>query len=244
VSEIDWFAMYKETLEADSCESTMNAAEVEVLIADIIAGRISAPALQRSRRSRRRWIAAGVAISVIAGGATAAALLNRSKPDRPQEGIACHAAADLTTGAVVIPPTKDPLEACVQLWLEGSLPDIDHGGPATDAAPPMFACVDPGGGLSVFPNLSEPTVACSDLGLVDAVTDLSADPLVILQDRLTNDINLTCVDLGAAHQLAQAALTDIGLDDWTITIRDNANDCVKAGQDPDAKTVFLQSVPN
>jgi hypothetical protein len=181
---------------------------------------------------------------VLAGGATAAALLNRAEPKHPQEGIACHAAADLTTGEVVIPPAPDPFAACTQLWLVGSLPDIDHGGPATDAAPPLFACVGPGGGLDVFPNLSDPPVTCTDLGLVGAITNVTADPLVVLQDRLSNDINANCVDLNTARQLAQTALSDVGLKDWTVTVRDSARDCVKAGEDPDTKSVYLQSLPN
>jgi hypothetical protein len=242
VIEIDWFAVYKEMLEADARDSTMNPADVEVLIADIIAGRIEAPKMPRSRRSRR-WIAGGTAVVVLAGGATAAALLNRAEPKHPQEGIACHAAADLTTGEVVIPPAPDPLAACTQLWLVGRLPDIDHGGPATGAAPPLFACVGRGGGLDVFPNLSDPPATCTDLGLVAAITNVTADPLVVLRDRLSNDINATCVDLNTARQLAQTALSDLGLKDWTVVVRDNTKDCVKAGEDSDTKSVYLFSPP-
>jgi hypothetical protein len=110
--------------------------------------------------------------------------------------------------------------------------------------PPLFACVGPGGGLDVFPNLSDPPVSCVDLGLVEAVTDVSEDPLVLLQNRLSNDINATCVDVETARQRAQAALSDLGLNDWTVIVRDDSRDCVKAGEDPDTKSIFLQSVPN
>ena len=243
MSKIDWFAVYKESLETDGREPTMNPIDVEALIADIVTGRIDVPTMPRSRRTGRRWVAAGAAIAVIAGSATAAALLNRAKPERSQQGIACHAAADLTAGAVVIPTAPGPLAACAQLWLSGTLPDIDHGSPTTGSAPKLFACVGAGGGLDVFPNLSDPPVSCADLGLVEAIADVSADPLVVLQDRLSNDINLACVDLNTARQLAHAALLDLGLEDWTVTIRDNNQDCVKAGEDPDTKSVYLFSLP-
>ena len=203
MSNIDWFAVYKQSLPTDVGEPDMTSAQIDALVADIVAGRVEVPEMPRSARSRRRWIAGGVAISVIAGGATAAALLNRSRPAHPEQGIACHIAADIASGAQVIPPGVDPLSACTQLWLTGALPDIDHPGRPTEVAPPMFACVDPGGGLDVFPIISEPAATCAGLGLVEAITDLSGDPLVVLQDRLVNDINDSCVDLDTARQLAQ-----------------------------------------
>lgn len=243
MSGIDWFTVYKQTFSTDVDGPTMTSTQVDALVADIVAGRVEVPEIPRRARSHRRWIAGGVAISVIAGGATAAALLNLSKPAHPEEGIACHITADLASGAQVIPPAVDPIAACTRLWLAGALPDIDHPGRATEVAPPMFACVDPGGGLDIFPIVSEPATTCGDLGLAEAITDLSADPLVVLQDRLVKDINDSCVDVDTARQLAQAALDDLGLGDWTITVRDNTTDCVKAGEDPETKTVFLQSVP-
>ena len=244
MSDIDWFAVYKQTLSTDVVEPTMTPAQVDGLVADIVAGRVVVPEMPRRARSRRRWIAGGVAIGVIVGGATAAALLNRSKPAHPEEGIACHIAADVASGAQVVPPAVDPLAACTQLWLTGALPDIDHPGQATEVTPPMFACVDPGGGLDVFPIVSEPAETCAGLGLVEASTDLSSEPMVVLQDRLVKDINDSCVDLDTARKLAQVALDDLGLGDWTITVRENTKECVKAGEDPETKSVFLQSVPN
>jgi hypothetical protein len=243
VSDTDWYAIFKQSLDVDLPESTMTPEQVDVLIADIIAGRIEIPDIPRPRRSRRRWIAAGAAVTVLAGGTAVAALWNGAKPTHPEAGIACHASADPKGDAEVIPPAKDPLAACAQLWLAGVLPDLVHGSPATDVAPPLFACVGPGGDLDVFPSLADPPISCDNLGLVKADTDLIADPTVVLQDRLSNDINLPCVDLNTARQLARKALTDLGLADWTVTVRDNVGDCVKAGEDPDTKSVYLLSLP-
>ena len=180
---------------------------------------------------------------VLAGGATAAALWNRTKPDKPQQGIACHASLQVVGDEQVIPSAADPLEACAQLWLAGVLPNIDKGGPRTDVAPAQFACVGSRGALEVFPNLSDPPTTCADLGLVDADTNLSKDPLVVLQDRLTNEINLVCVDVDTARRSIQGALADVGLTDWTVTVRENTTGCVLAGEDPDTKTVYLLTNP-
>lgn len=243
MTERDWFAILKQELDTELTRPVTPGAEVDELIADIVAGRISAPIARRPMSSRRRWLAGGAAIIVLAGGATTAALWNRAKPANPQQGIACHGSTDLVGDAQVIPPAADPLDACAQLWLAGVLPDIEHGGPATDVAPPQFACIGVGGGLDVFPNLSDPPITCVDLGLTEADTNVSQDPLVVLQDHLTNEINLVCVDVDTAQRLAEAALVDVGFDDWTIIVRDNTKDCVKAGEDPDTKMIYLQSLP-
>ena len=150
MSDIDWFTVYKQTFSTDVDGPNMTSTQVDALVADIVAGRVEVPEIPRRARSHRRWIAGGIAISVIAGGATAAALLNRSKPAHPEEGIACHITADLASDAQVIPPGVDPLAACTQLWLTGALPDIDHPGLATEVTPPMFACVDPGAASTSF----------------------------------------------------------------------------------------------
>lgn len=236
----DWFAILRESLRAEERPSPMSTNEVEALIADIVSGRHQETP---KRRRGRRWLAGGTAVVVLAGGATAAALWPRSKPAHPEQGIACHATLEVVGNAQVIPPAADPLEACTELWFSGALPDLRQGGPATDIAPPLFACVGPGGGLEVFPNLSDPPASCSSLGLADANTDVISDPLVVLQDRLTTEINETCVTVDDARPLIEAALADVKLENWTITVRDDTHGCVFAGQDAEAKTVFLFTNP-
>jgi hypothetical protein len=243
MTDRDWFAILKREVEDTPPRRAPSADEVETLITDIVSGRVQPPKTREPRQWRRRWLAGGTVVVVLAGGATAAALWNRTKPEQPQQGIACHASLEIIGGAQVIPPAPDPLKACAQLWLAGVLPDIKNGGPPTDVAPPQFACVGPAGALEVFPNLSDPPTSCAELGLVEADTNVSTDPLVLLQDRLTNEINLVCVDVDAAKKLIEAALTDAGLDDWTVTVRENTNGCVLAGEDPETKSVYLLTNP-
>ena len=243
MTDRDWFAILRTELEAEPPQPPLSASEVDTLIADIVSGRIQPPTKLGPRRSRRRWIAGGTAVVLLAGGATAAALWNRTKPTHPEEGIACHATAQAVGDVAVLPPAADPLDACTKLWLSGALPDISNGGPATDAAPAQFACVGRGGGLDVFPNLSDPPTTCADLGLVDADTNVINDPLVLLQDRLSNEINAVCVDVETAKQLIHAALAEVGLNDWTITVHDGTHGCVAAGEDLDTKSVYLATNP-
>lgn len=245
VTERDWFAVLKETLDSERPEATVEAHDVEAMIADIVSGRTQAVERPRLGRSRRRWIAIGTVIGVFGGGATAVALWHIARPEHPQEGISCHASPDVVgTGMLILPPTADPIRACTELWLTGRLPHVVHEGTSSDAVPTLFACVGSGGGLDVFPNLTEPAVSCSDLGLADAIIDEAEDPLVALQARLTSDINTKCLDLETAQRLAHAALSDLGLAGWTVTTRERPRECVKAGQDAGARSVYLFMPPN
>lgn len=245
VTKRDWFAVLKETLDSERAKATVASHDVEAMIADIVSGRIQAVERPRLGRSRRRWIAMGTVVGVFGGGATAVALWHIARPERPQEGISCHASVDVVeTGMLILPPTADPIGACTELWLTGRLPHVVEKGTSSDAVPALFACVGSGGGLDVFPDLTEPAVSCSDLGLADAIIDGAEDPLVALQARLTNDINTKCLDLETAQRLAQAAVSDLGLAGWTVTTRERPRGCVKAGQDAGARSVYLFTPPN
>jgi hypothetical protein len=244
VTERDWFAVLKSALDTETTVVEMSPDDVDTMIADIVAGRIHAVDRSKPRRARRRWITVGTTITLFAGGATAAAMWN-ARPERPHEGISCHASADVSdVGVVVRPPAADAIDACSELWRTGALPSVVQDGLSQGTVPSLFACVGSGGGLEVFPNLVEPDVSCSDLGLVEALNVGTDDPLVALQARLANDINSKCVDLPRAQQLAQAVVSDLGLAGWDVTIREHAVGCVKAGQDPESRTIYLFTPPN
>jgi len=243
VSDTDWFAVLKSTLQAEGSTATMQPDDVEALIADIVGGRIEAPKTH-SNRARRKVVAAGLVVGVLGSGAAVAALWNRSNVSKPHEGIACHATADLAvTRAIVIAPAADPIGACANLWRSGALPDLADGSKRVDVVPKLFICVGAGGGLEVFPALSDVADSCADLGLTEPSGPSINDPLVALQDRLSNDINAKCTDLESAKQLVRAALSDLALSNWAITIRGDLSTCVIAGEDPDTHSVYLFSLP-
>lgn len=241
VSDTDWFGVLKWTLQSEGPIETMRPDDVEALIVNIVSGRIKAPARDRrhNRHTRRKLWAAGVVVAVLGSGATVAAVWNRSA-DKPHEGIACHVSADLgVTRAVVIPPAADPIAACSNVWGSGAVP----AGHSTEVVPNMFVCAGASGGLEVFPVLSDAAISCEDLGLSKAIGVLTVDPLVALQDRLSADINANCTDVETARKLAQSALTDLGLTNWTITVRREISSCTAAGEDVDTQSVYLFSVP-
>ena len=243
MSDTDWFAVLKSTLHAEGSTATMRPDDVEALIADIVGGRIEAPAW-RGIRARRKVLAAGLVVGVLGSGAAVAALWNRSNVSRPNEGIACHATADVAvTRAIVIAPADDPIGACTSLWKSGALPDLAEGSDRPNIVPKLFACVGAGGGLEVFPTVAGVADSCDDLGLIEATGLSIHDPLVALQERLSGDINAQCTDLESAKELARSALTDLALSDWTITIRGDLSTCVIAGEDPDTHSVYLFSLP-
>lgn len=243
MSDTDWFAVLKSTLQAEGSTATMLPDDVEALIADIVGGRVEAPK-RRSNRTRRKVLAAGLVVGVLGSGAAVAALWNRSNVSRPQEGIACHASADLgVTRAIVIAPAADPIGACMNLWRSGALPDLADESSRTDIVPKLFVCVGVGGGLEVFPTLPDVADSCGDLGLTEPTGPSIHDPLVALQDRLSTDINANCTDLESARKLVRSALSDLALSNWTITIRGDLSACVAAGEDPDTQSVYLFSLP-
>jgi hypothetical protein len=223
---------------------TMSAEDVDALIADIVKGRIATPRASGPRRRRqRRWIAGGIAFSVLAGGTTVAAVW-RSHPRHPEDGIACHASSELHDAqTVIVSPTADPLAACGELWLAGVFPSGDDRMAAPGTTLPMFACVGPGGGFEVFPHFAGSAASCAELGLADAIDDINAEPSDQLHVRLTNDINLQCVDLDTARALVESALFELDLGDWMITTRGNFHGCVKAGEELETKSVYLFTVP-
>jgi Cell wall synthesis protein CwsA len=246
VEERDWFSVLATMLREDEVDvPTMSPTDVDALIAGILDGRIGASGSARPlrRRRRRRWIAGGIAIGVLAGGATAAAVWRSSRPDHPQEGIACHSTAHPSDYTDVIPANADPIAACSQLWSSGAMANGGTAVSATGFTPPaaMFVCIGSGGGLDVFPQISDPAVSCSDLGLADAIT--ATLPTEALQSRLSTDINLGCRSLDEARSLAVAALTDLGLRDWTVTVHEVVGPCVRAGADPATRSVFLFAPP-
>jgi hypothetical protein len=99
--------------------------------------------------------------------------------------------------------------------------------------------VGPGGGVEVFPHLADSAASCAELGLAGAIDAINAEPSDALHLRLTNDINLRCVDLDSARALVESALSELDLGDWTITTRGIVHGCIKAGAEPETKSVYL-----
>ncbi|HEY0519881.1 MAG TPA: hypothetical protein VGC84_10355, partial [Ilumatobacteraceae bacterium] len=223
----------------------MSAEDVDAMIGDIIAGRITFDERSRLHVTPRRWVTVGIALTVAAGGATAAAAMWNSRPDRLEAGIACHTSTDTDATAVAIRPSAaDPIAACGELWTSGALPNVVGGGARIATPPPLIECIGAGGGLDIYPILSDAAVSCGDLGLRAAVAEPVGDPLVALENRLTDDINVKCVDLPAAQRLAATAVADLRLDGWTVDVEEHPRECIKAGEDATTRSIYLFTLPN
>lgn len=177
------------------------------LLASILASADAAlPPINRPRRrTRRRWIVAGVGTAALA--TAAFAVVHRRSPDVPTQ-ISCYGEASASPSEQVgLPAFADPVAACAELWRNGTL--------GTDGAPPLSACVTEGGIIAVVPG--DPEV-CADLGMAQWVGDFDDEEerVIALQDALITVSSTRCIP----HDEAAAVLDDLldayGLDGWTV----------------------------
>jgi hypothetical protein len=204
--------------------------------------RITERASELSSRRRRNIAGGALAVVVLAGGAVGVAALIRSgQPARPNEGIACRAAADVRADAIIIDAQADPVAGCAALWSEGKF-----AAPGSEPTiPQLAACVAAAGNIEVFPG--DQTV-CSRLGLTSSDSTLSPgnDAVVALSDRLTNEVNLAeCAPSAAVTEAAQRIVNESGLKGWSVVVRpDSAGAaCAKTAVDAPTRTVTIIKFP-
>ncbi|MEZ5312072.1 MAG: hypothetical protein R2735_16075 [Microthrixaceae bacterium] len=192
---------------------------------------------QAQPRKRRRRTVAGVAAVVLAGSGTAAALVWLAQPDQPQAGIVCRAAAVHDADAIVIEPSKDPVDQCRNLWNNDGF--VEFG--ITEKPQELTACVGTGGAIEVYPGTES---VCSELGLALSKLDLSPDKLrlVALQDQLVAEINsVDCVGVDDAAAIAGRIIDNLRMSDWSVHIAatDPQAPCAKAAVITEEKQVVI-----
>jgi hypothetical protein len=193
-----------------------------------------------ARRRRRRSIGAVVVgtFVIVGGSVGVAALLRSGQPSQPAQGISCRASEDTRADAIVIPPSVDPIAACAEQWAAGSL------GP-TQEVPPLTVCIATTGVVEVYPG---DTQVCGRLGLATADPELTPDNLAVLSlnDLLVEEVNLAdCAPAVDVQLAAQRIVDDLGLDGWTVKIRDDSQDadCAKVALDQPTKTITVIKFP-
>jgi hypothetical protein len=109
--------------------------------------------------------------------------------------------------------------------------------------PDLIACTGEGGVLEVYPG-SGPEV-CTALGLAEAdIESMLADPRRELGERLTADINLSCLTPQEAAQRAAELLDELGFEGWTIVVAAGEGcGVVRIGSD-DEHTLYVTHVPH
>ena len=225
-----WAAAFPEPTEAEL------DADVDRVV---VRARSLADALNPRRRRRRSIGAVVVGTIVIVGGSVGVAALIRSgQPIQPAQGIACRAAEDPRSDAIVIPANADPIAACAEQWANGTL------GPTSDV-PPLTVCIAVTGVVEVYPGDSE---VCGRIGLVNADAELTPDNLAVLalNDRLVNEVNAAaCAAAVDVLASAKRIVDESGLDGWTIAIRGDSRDadCAKVALDQPTKTITVIKFP-
>ncbi len=195
------------------------------------------------RRPFRRRVLVAVAVAVLALGVAAAWYLTR-QPTNPA-GIGC--AEDLSLDAVhVVTPIGglDPHQ-CAPLWADGTITNPDIAPPGQ--VPPLVGCVNDTGTLIVLP--TDDQRVCGRLGMANYIPP-AGDTVSILevQNRLAGHINpKTCPTFEDAQHLAQQALEDVGIDDWTVTIAQPPTDqrpCPTLAIDHTTRQIILVPAPH
>jgi len=232
VNERDIFDALREDDPADRIDP-QEAARIKARVR----ARVLADASRR-RRSRRRVLLAA-AVAVLALAAVAAAVYLTRQPTQIS-GIGC--AADLSLDAVhVVEPTGglDP-QRCAPLWADGTItnPDIVPAG----QVPPLVGCVNDAGTLIVLPT-DDPGV-CERLGMAAFAPPSDATSSIIeVQDRLVEQINpQVCPSFDDAQRIAEQALDDAGIDDWTVVVSQAPTDrepCPSLAFDHTSREILL-----
>jgi hypothetical protein len=205
---------------------------------------------QRSGRSgaARRRVPPRLAIALTAlvtGSIGAVAYATLSSPEKLSAGIECHVDGSLDGGGAVISAGgRSPVEACRQLWADGTLDARAHAAPAQ-----LRACVDPkgGGAIHVFP--SADPAACDRVGLKDAPgagTGPDARQYGRFSEALLSMLNrVECPTAGQVRAMVEDSLRVAGLTDWTI--RDAGGygadrPCASVALDSDARVVSISPI--
>lgn len=190
----------------------------------------------------RRWVAPVAALVVLALGSGAAAVFVALGDDaRPEGGTVCRTAPSLSSSARVLAVSTDPVGDCAALWIAGELPSIG-GQNGRGSSPALIACIGAGRAVEVLPATNGESCASLGLGVVD-VAAVRNDPVVVLEERLVNEINTTCVPVEAAPDVVRAILDELALDEWTVRLQPRDGECGRAGLDSATRTVFVVPGP-
>ncbi len=196
------------------------------------------------RWSRRR-VTAAVAVGFAALAAIAAGTL-LLRPVSEPVGIACYDAPSLDAGrtAAASGVSADPVQACGDFWLDGTIanPAVSPVG----VVPPLVACVDDVGSLSVFP--TDDPDACQRLGLAVPEPDSlpGAEVVRAVNDRLVAYFaGVDCAGLADATVEVRRILDEAGLAGWSIEAGPPTAErpCASFGLDAENQIVVLVPIP-
>lgn len=206
-------------------------AEAEQRNASILAAVHGHAAKTRQRRGRNPWIIGGGAVAIVL--ATAAFAVLRTSTVSDPTAVSCLATTDLEGDLVGLAASEDPVEACRQLWIDGTLGNGD--------VPPLTGCVNEAGAAAVVP---ADGAVCNRLGLDELEPGMSAEQQAVLNvnDSLIDLFGSECFEQDEAVAEVQRQLDAANLDVWTVAVPepfDPATPCAGPGVDTDNKRIFV-----
>lgn len=222
------------------------------LVDQIFEGRRTGLRHHRRAGRLRRCIAFGAGATILVGsGFAAASILRSDAPTRVDVGLLCRATPDVDSSASLIELDDDPIGACRKLWESGemaAMSDVGGGHAGSDepssraVVPDLVACVGAGGVVEVFP-LAHGVAAEHQCGQLDLGTlgtaPLTRDPIARLGDRVSLEVNATCVPIDDAPAVLGGILRDLDLVGWQILVEEGVDPCARVALDPDARTLHV-----
>jgi len=199
-----------------------------------IYNRITPTATRRPARRMRIVIALGALLAL-----TATAWIVTRQPNNAT-GVACYQGVTLDTDAVVIPAQQLSPADCEPYWLDGSLTN-----PTLDSIPPtLIGCVNEAGTLDVFPT-ADPAV-CTNNGLTPYEPVPLDQPELVLDEELSNLLGVgTCLPMADADLAVKQILTDLHLDNWSVTTQPPTPDrpCASYSLKSNNRNIVLVPIP-
>lgn len=199
--------------------------------------------IERGRR-RRRLLAGGLVIGIVAtGSAVAATSWTRQAPSTVR-ALACWNEAPLGDEGVIIGTRfgdEDPVDTCADMWAR---PEMAEYGVTGD----LVTCVADYGTAVVIPGPDE--TACDEAGLSRFDGRIAPDVLAIrdVEDEyVARIIDGECLDAAEAVAVVDESLDRHGLDDWTIVVNEDRpftdEDCAALAFDEETSTAHVVAIP-
>jgi len=199
--------------------------------ASILAAVHAHVATKQKPRSRNPWILGGGAVAIVL--TTAAFAVLRTSPVSDPTAVSCYATVDLEGDLVALAASDDPIQACRQLWIDGTL---GNGG-----VPPLAGCVNNAGAAAVVPGEG---VLCNRLGLDELEAGLTVEQQTVVDINavLIDRFGTECFDQVAAVEEVQRQIDNAGLDSWTVDSPeafDPSTPCAVPGIDTENRRIFV-----
>jgi hypothetical protein len=192
--------------------------------ADVLAAVHAHTAKGTKRRTRNPWILGGGAVAIVL--ATAAFAVLRTSPVSDPTAVSCLATTNLDGDLVGLAASDDPVEACRELWIDGTLGDGE--------VPPLSGCVNEAGAAVVVP---AGDAVCNRLSLDELEPGINEEQHAVLgvNRSLIDLFGSECFEHVEAVEEVQRQLAAAGLAEWTVDAPEPFNPatpCAVPGVDP------------